>query len=104
MDNYIVRMDDAGRLTVPEEVRRVLGLNGETDLLIRVDAPKRTLVLRPVAASGGEEDTEDDDSWAYTPEHLAQLARAHRDSRQGRVRRMTKEELMQLGGLTDGDA
>ena len=38
-----------------------------------------------------------DDSWAYTPEHQHLLARAHEDSRQGRVRRLTEDDLAQLG-------
>ena len=44
----------------------------------------------------------DDDSWAYTPEHRALLARAHADSREGRVRQMTESESARLGGLEEG--
>lgn len=34
------------------------------------------------------------DAWAYTREHRALLAKAHRDPREGRVRRLTERQLM----------
>jgi len=34
-----------------------------------------------------------DDAWAYTAEHLADVARALADIREGRVRRLSDEDL-----------
>ena len=48
------------------------------------------LVLRPVIT------IRRDDAWAYTPEHMERLRKAHEDSRAGRVRRLSEEELDQM--------
>ncbi len=98
METTTVVMDESGQLTVPEETRRALGLHGATALAIDVDEAGRAIVLRPVGSPDAE------DAWAYTPEHLDQLARALRDSRQGRVRRITQEQLEDVGGLPHEDA
>lgn len=34
------------------------------------------------------------DAWAYTREHRALLSKAHRDSPEGRARRLTERQLM----------
>ena len=98
METRTAVMDEAGRLVVPEETRRALGLQGETTLTVDIDEASSAIVLRPVGSSA------DEDAWALTPEHLESLARAMRDSRAGRVRRLTEEQLEELGGLTRGDA
>lgn len=49
------------------------------------------LVLRPAVVLRRE------DAWAYTPLHRATLARAHEDSREGRVRTLTESELERRG-------
>jgi bifunctional DNA-binding transcriptional regulator/antitoxin component of YhaV-PrlF toxin-antitoxin module len=77
-----------GRLTLPVAARRELGVEGEAqfELEVREDA----LVLRPAVVLARE------DAWAYTPEHRDLLERAHRDSRDGRVRQFTEEELSEM--------
>ncbi len=87
----VVLMSKDGRLTVPAEARRALGIEGEAEFEIEVDPTQDALTLRPVVVLRRE------DAWAYTPEHRQLLARAHRDSREGRVRQMTEEELKRLG-------
>ena len=80
-----------GRLTLPIESRRALGIVGETEVEIEVDESRDALVVRPVIVLRRE------DAWAYTPEHRALLERAHADSREGRVRKLTEDELAELG-------
>ena len=94
MEVHTIVMDETDRLTLPEETRLALGLHGTTTLAIAIDEVSRAIVLRPV------ESPDDEDAWAYTPEHLDRVARALSDSREGRVRRMTEEQLEELGGLT----
>ena len=101
MDTSVVVMDEAGRLTLPEDVRHALGLSGEATFAVAVYETGRAIVLRLAEAVRA---ADDEDGWAYTPEHLESLARALRDSREGRVRRLTEEQLMELGGLTGTDA
>jgi bifunctional DNA-binding transcriptional regulator/antitoxin component of YhaV-PrlF toxin-antitoxin module len=84
----IVSMRADGRLTVPASARRALGLDGEVQFEVEVN--QDSLVLRPAVVLPRE------DAWAYTPEHRRLLERAHQDSREGRVREMTEEELLQL--------
>lgn len=86
-----VTMNESGRLTLPADVRRKLGLDGGTELEVEVDVSEDAIVLRPAVVLRRE------DAWAYTPEHRELLAKAHADSREGRVRRMGKEELAALG-------
>ena len=83
-------MNEGGRLTLPAEVRRLLGLEGPVEFEVEVDEVHDALILRPVVALRRE------DAWAYTPEHRDLLARAHRDSREGRVRELAESELEAL--------
>lgn len=80
-------MSPNGRLTLPADARRALGLEGEAELEIHVDVAQDELVLRPVVVLRRE------DAWAYTPEHRDLLARAHADSREGRIHRLSESEL-----------
>ena len=84
-------MNETGRLTVPADVRRALGLVGETEFEVEVDPSEDALVLRPVVSLRRE------DAWAYTQEHRKLLARAHKDSREGRVRKSTERDLEKSG-------
>jgi bifunctional DNA-binding transcriptional regulator/antitoxin component of YhaV-PrlF toxin-antitoxin module len=93
METRVVVMDEAGRLTVPEEARRALGLSGQTIFELDVDAASGALVLRFAAVQGER-------NLVFTPEQLESLARGLKDSREGRVRRLTEEDLLELGGLT----
>jgi AbrB family looped-hinge helix DNA binding protein len=75
-----------GRLTLPAEVRQRLGLAGGT--VFDVQATDRgSVTLRPVVVLPR------DDAWAYTAEHLAQVAKALADLREGRVRRLSDADL-----------
>jgi len=89
-DMKIITISGNGRLTLPIESRRALGIEGESELEVEVDADQDALVLRPVVALRRE------DAWAYTPEHRAMLSRAHADSKEGRVRQLTEDELAAL--------
>jgi bifunctional DNA-binding transcriptional regulator/antitoxin component of YhaV-PrlF toxin-antitoxin module len=86
----IVVMNESGRLTVPTEARRALGIEGEAEFEIEVDRDQDALILRPAVLLRRE------DAWAYTVEHRTLLERAHKDSREGRVREMTEDELSSL--------
>jgi bifunctional DNA-binding transcriptional regulator/antitoxin component of YhaV-PrlF toxin-antitoxin module len=86
-----VTVNGAGRLTLPIESRRALGIVGETELEVEVDPDRDVLVLRPVIVLRRE------DAWAYTPEHRALLDHAQADSREGRVRTLDEDELAALG-------
>jgi len=86
-----VTINGDGRLTLPIESRRALGIVGETELEIEVDPERDLLLLRPVIVLRRE------DAWAYTPEHRALLDRAHADSREGRIRTLSEDDLAQLG-------
>lgn len=79
-----------GRLTVPREARRALGLEPDAEFDVEVDEEQDALVLRPATMLRRE------DAWAYTAEHRALLDRAHADSRDWRLRSMTEHELADL--------
>jgi AbrB family looped-hinge helix DNA binding protein len=89
-----VPMNAAGIVTIPAEIRSHLGMEGagQFELELIEDA----LVLRPTTG------TLDEDAWAYTPEHRDLLERAHRDSRAGRVQRLTEAELEQIAENAGG--
>ena len=74
-----------GRAHLPIESRRALGIVGETEVEVEVDESRDALVVRPVIVLRRE------DAWAYTPAHRALLERAHADSREGRVRKLTED-------------
>ncbi len=84
----LLTMTAKGRVTIPAAVRRELGVEGEAQFEVEVD--REAVVLRPALVLPRE------DAWAYTPEHRRLLARAHRDSREGRVRRLSERQLARL--------
>jgi AbrB family looped-hinge helix DNA binding protein len=86
----IITMSAGGRLTLPTETRRKLGLSGETELEVVV-MDDESVMLRPVVVVPRE------DAWAYTPEHRALLAKAYADVREGRVSSMSEAELAASG-------
>jgi bifunctional DNA-binding transcriptional regulator/antitoxin component of YhaV-PrlF toxin-antitoxin module len=86
-----VTVNSEGRLTLPVESRRALGIVGETELEVEVDTERDVLTLRPVLLLRRE------DAWAYTSEHRELLGKAHADSRDGRVRTLREDELAALG-------
>jgi AbrB family looped-hinge helix DNA binding protein len=81
-----ITMSPNGRLTLPAEVRQRLGLAGETEFDVEV-TDHGSITLRPVVVLPR------DDAWAYTAEHLSQVARALADIREGRVRRLSDADL-----------
>jgi bifunctional DNA-binding transcriptional regulator/antitoxin component of YhaV-PrlF toxin-antitoxin module len=83
-----VVMNSQGRLTVPAEARRELGLGGEAHF--EAEIRDGELRLRPAVLVPRE------DAWAYTPEHRAHLARARADAAHGRTRRLGEDELRSL--------
>ncbi len=84
----VVTMTAEGRVTIPAAARRELGVEGEAQF--EVDVESEAIVLRPAVVMTRE------DAWAYTPVHRRLLAKAHRDSREGRVRRLTEGQLARL--------
>jgi bifunctional DNA-binding transcriptional regulator/antitoxin component of YhaV-PrlF toxin-antitoxin module len=78
-------------MTIPASVRRELGIEGESTLI--VDVQEGRLIARPGAVIPAE------DAWYYRPEHLEQLARAEADYAAGHVLRIGPDELRRLAGL-----
>lgn len=85
----LVSMNSEGRLTVPAAVRRHLGLDGEAQFQYELQGG--ALVLRPASVIPRE------DTWAYTPAHRERLGAALADSREGRVRELSEDELDRPG-------
>lgn len=84
----VVTMTSDGRVTIPATARRELGVEGEAQF--EVDVEREAIVLRPAVVLRRA------DAWAYTPEHRRLLGRAHADSREGRVRRLTESQLARI--------
>jgi bifunctional DNA-binding transcriptional regulator/antitoxin component of YhaV-PrlF toxin-antitoxin module len=84
----IVHMNASGRVTIPASTRAALGIAGETEF--EADVENNALILRRVLV------LREEDAWAYTSEHRELLERAHADSREGRVRKLTEAQLIAL--------
>jgi len=85
-----VTMSKTGRITLPAEIRRALDLDGEAEFLVEESEQGEGILLRPVVTMLRE------DAWAYTAEHRSRLERAIEDSREGRTRSLTEEQLDEL--------
>lgn len=85
---FLIHMNSQGRLTLPASARRELGLEGEADF--QVAFHNHAFVLTPAVVMTLE------DAWAYTVDHRKLLARAHADSREGRVSRLSEADLARL--------
>jgi antitoxin PrlF len=85
MRSTAVVMNAQGRLTVPAEARRELGLRGEAHF--EAEIRDGELLLRPAVLVPRE------DAWAYRPEHRTLLARAREDAARGRTRELDEREL-----------
>ena len=83
-------MSSTGRITLPASIRKLLRLEGEAEFEVERLEDGDGVVLRPVVVMRRE------DAWAYTDEHMERLRQAHDDSRAGRVRRLTEEQLDSL--------
>jgi AbrB family looped-hinge helix DNA binding protein len=80
-----VSINAQGRMTVPSEIRRELGIIGESTLIVETDQGR--MIVRPAVVIPAE------DAWAFTPEHQERLARARADVAAGHVERLTEAEL-----------
>jgi hypothetical protein len=77
-------MDPEGRLTVPEAARAALHVEGATQFELEVNGD--VLILHPLLVP-------EEDSWAYTPDHLARVDRARQQGRAGVTHTLTEPEL-----------
>lgn len=82
----MVSLNAQGRLTLPADVRRKLGLGEGSQLEVAVDDDRIT--LRPARVVAAE------DAWAYTSEHLDAVRRALADIRAGRAYRLGETQLL----------
>ena len=85
MGRTTVAVNAQGRITLPAEARRSLGLTEGAQLDVRVE--ENEIRLRPARVVLAE------DAWAYTPESLASIKRSVADIAAGRVFRMTTDDL-----------
>lgn len=86
MPRTFVAVNRQGRLTLPADVRRHLGIGEGSQLEVRVQ--DRWIELRPTAVVAEE------DRWAYTPEALASLKRALSDIKAGYVFQFSETDLL----------
>lgn len=90
--NAVVTVNAQGRLTIPAEIRRELGIEGESTLILEVAEGR--LVARPGITIPAE------DAWAFTPEHLERVTRAKAQAAAGQILQLTESELRQRIGLS----
>ncbi|HYR10437.1 MAG TPA: AbrB/MazE/SpoVT family DNA-binding domain-containing protein [Longimicrobium sp.] len=84
-------IDRCGRGTLPEEVRRELGLDEETNFVIIEKTPRGTFELVPAAL------IPKDQFWFHHPEIQARVAEAEANFREGRsTYTATPEEAQQF--------
>jgi AbrB family looped-hinge helix DNA binding protein len=81
-------MSSSGRLTIPADARRALGITGET--AFDVEVVGEGIVLHPSPLHLEE------DAWAYTPKHRELLRRALAESEGGQVKVLSEAELRKL--------
>ena len=82
-----ITMSRQGRLTVPAEARRALGLDDETEFEFEVDEQADVLHLRPVVRLSRR------DTWEFLEEEQALLERSLEESRAGHVLQLSEDEL-----------
>ena len=85
MARSVVAVNRQGRITLPVDVRRRLGIAGGTHLEVKVEG--NTVRLRRVSR------IPDEDLWAYTPAAIASLKRALADVKAGRVFELNPRDL-----------
>ena len=88
-----VTMSSSGRMTLPAETRRAMGLTEETEFEVEISEGEDVIRLRPLVSIPRE------DAWAYTPAHLAKLERAREDVEAGRVYRLSEADLRTLADV-----
>lgn len=82
-------MNAQGRVTLPADVRKKMRLADGDRLEVSVEDD--LITLRPARVVVAE------DAWAYTAENLSGIRRALDDIREGRVYRLTWEDLERVG-------
>jgi AbrB family looped-hinge helix DNA binding protein len=85
MARTTVAVNAQGRITLPADARRSLGLSDGTQLEVRVE--NNEIRLRPARVVVAE------DAWAYTPESLASIKRSLADIAAGRAFALTSNDL-----------
>ena len=90
-----VTVNAQGRMTIPAEIRRELGIHGESTLIVETQDGR--LVARPAFVIPAE------DAWAYTPEHIAGVARARAEYAAGLGFQISEDELRARIGLPPAD-
>jgi bifunctional DNA-binding transcriptional regulator/antitoxin component of YhaV-PrlF toxin-antitoxin module len=93
MRSTAVAMNAQGRLTVPAEARKAMGLLGEAQF--QAEVHDEGLLLRPAVLVPRE------DAWAYTSEHRNLLARAREDAARDRARELSEDELRDLADIEE---
>jgi bifunctional DNA-binding transcriptional regulator/antitoxin component of YhaV-PrlF toxin-antitoxin module len=83
-----VAMTAGGRLTLPAEARKDLGIYGEAQF--QVEVIPGGLILREAVT------VPVDDAWAYTPEVRDLVRRSREDAAKGRVVQLSMAELEKL--------
>ena len=83
-----VAMNAGGRLTLPAEVRKYLGIEGEAQF--QVEENPGGLILREAVTVPRE------DAWAYTPEFVDLVRRSREDYAAGRVKQMSPADFEKL--------
>ena len=78
-------MNAQGRVTLPAHIRRKLGIGDGDQLEVKLEDDHIT--LRPARVVVAE------DAWAYTAENLVGIRRALDDIKEGRVYRLSWQEL-----------
>lgn len=82
----------AGRITLPAEIRRSMGLSLEETFEVEECTDQDALILRPAAILRRE------DAWAYTPEHREKIAKARAQIAAGQGQRLSEQDLIDLVG------
>jgi AbrB family looped-hinge helix DNA binding protein len=85
MGRTTVAVNAQGRITLPADARRELGLGDGAQLEVRVEGQE--IRLRPARVVVAE------DAWAYTADSIASIKRSLDDIAAGRVFEMTTEQL-----------
>ncbi len=85
MPRSVVAVNAQGRVTLPADVRRKLGISDGDQLEVKLEDDHIT--LRPARVVVAE------DAWAYTAESLTGIRRALDDIKEGRVYRLSWQEL-----------
>jgi antitoxin component of MazEF toxin-antitoxin module len=82
----VIDMAEDGTLRLPAEVLKALHVKGCETFTFEVDEEQGSITMYAVG----------DDDWLYNEETIARIREADEDSRAGRVREMSSEDLLKL--------